>query len=49
MFVVFPNTHTDTQYDYYTLLPTLHGEGNNDVIKEAKQCLTSTSHPVFAD
>ena len=42
MFVVFPkfckhtHTHTqtdrqtDTQYDFHTLPPTLHSEGNND-------------------
>ena len=33
MFVVFPefceHTQTHTQYDYYTLPPTLRGEGNN--------------------
>ena len=31
MFLVFPNfcEHTDTQYDYRTLPPTLRGEGNN--------------------
>ena len=39
MFIVFPefcehthtDSHTDTQYDYHTLPPTLRGEGNKTV------------------
>ena len=41
MFVVFPeilnrqtqqHTQTDTQYDYHTLLPMLHSEGNDNKV-----------------
>ena len=39
MFVVFPEfcEHTDTQYDYHSLPPTLRGEGNETLGQSSSQ------------